>query len=839
MTPDPLAALLSSPPDLPVASVLGEIRAALRERGVVVVHAPPGTGKTTLVPPLVACAMEQIGSGGRVIVTQPRRIAARAAARRLAQLLGQSVGESAGWSVRGESRVSAATRVEFVTTGVLLRRLQRDPELAGTSAVILDEVHERAVDADLLQAMLHDVRSTLRPDLAVVAMSATLESERLRALWANEDGHAASEVTSPGGLFAVEEVWCPPIRPIAALSERGMTREWADHLAACVRRAVSERTGDVLVFVPGVGEVDDLVRRLGMMRDSSGTVDVLRLHGRLPSDEQDRALSPSARRRVIISTAVAESSITVPGVRVVVDGGLAREPRTDHARGLAGLVTVLVSRDGATQRAGRAGREGPGSVYRPWTQGDHARLAPHRLPEIATADLADFVLAAGCWTNQGVAGLALLDDPPATALESAEVTLRALGAIDGAGVVTARGRLIAEIPAHPRLARALIDGAPLVGKQRASEVVALLSEDIRVGDADLTATLRALARGGGGAPGGQWRRAVDQFSSALKRLALREPERSVLAARGLDAAAADVVALAYPDRIARLRPGGSSYLLASGTGAVLPPGSPLRGAPWLAIADADRGPGRRDALIRAAVPLDEASASAAAPALLADHDVVEFDGGRLRARRIRSLGAIELTSRPIADPPADQVVAALRQALEREGLGLLSWSESAVALRTRLAFLHEHLGQGWPAVDDSALLDHLGEWLMGRRINRLSDLRQLDLVSALRQLVPWPQASQLDALAPERVDLPSGRSARVDYSGAAPAVSVKIQDAFGLRATPLIADGRVAVVMHLLSPAGRPAAITADMASFWESGYSAVRADLRGRYPKHAWPEKP
>ncbi|PWD52311.1 ATP-dependent helicase HrpB [Serinibacter arcticus] len=832
--------MLAAPPDLPVGAVLPAITGALRERGVAVVHAPPGTGKTTLVPPLVARLLGP--NGGRVVVTQPRRLAARAAARRLAQLLGEDVGATVGWSVRGDRRTSAATRVEFVTTGVLLRRLQRDPELAGTAAVVLDEVHERAIDADLLQAMLHEVRQTLRPELLVVAMSATLESSRLARLWADDAGEGAPEVTSPGGLHPVEEVWCPPARPVRRTDDRGMTREWGDHVAALVRRAVAERTGDVLVFVPGVGEVDGVVRRLGALADGSGPLEVLRLHGRLEAGEQDRALTPSDRRRVIVSTAVAESSVTVPGVRVVVDAGLARESRTDHARGLAGLVTVAVSRDGATQRAGRAGREGPGAVYRPWTQGDHAQLAPHRLPEILTGDLAELVLTAGCWSRDGVASLALLDAPPEAALDAATATLRALGALGADGAVTPRGRAMAQVPTHPRLARALIDGAAVVGRRRASEVVALLSEDVRVADADLTAALRGLRRRGGGGRGetrggGEWRRAADQLLASARSLDL--PERASGAVGGEDDAAAAVVALAYPDRIARRRADGEAYLLASGTGAVLPDVSPLRGAPWLAVADAGRTVARRDAVIRSAVPLDEEGAIAAAPALLVDREVVEFDGGRLRAREVRLLGAIELRSRPLAQPDPERVVVALRHALEREGLGVLRWGEAATALRTRLTFLHEHLGEPWPAVDDAALLDHLGEWLVGRRISSLSDLRRLDMVAALRQLLPWPAASRLDELAPERVTLPSGRSARVDYSGAAPAVAVKIQDAFGLRRTPLLADGRVAVVMHLLSPAGRPAAITADMASFWETGYAAVRSDLRGRYPKHAWPERP
>ncbi|GMA31393.1 ATP-dependent helicase HrpB [Litorihabitans aurantiacus] len=832
--PDPIAALLAAPPDLPVAAVLPHVATALRERGVAVVHAPPGTGKTTLVPPLVAH-----GRAGRVVVTQPRRLAARAAARRLATLLGEEVGGTVGWSVRGERRTSAATRVEFVTTGVLLRRLQSDPELVGTDAVVLDEVHERAIDADLLQAMLHEVRQTLRPDLAVVAMSATLESERLATLWGDDVG-PAPEITSPGGLHPVAEVWCPPARPVVRTDDRGTTRAWLDHVAATARRAVVERTGDVLVFVPGVGEVERVVRLLAGVSDGGGPLEVLRLHGRLEAGEQDRALRPGRTRRVIVSTAVAESSVTVPGVRVVVDAGLARESRTDPARGLAGLVTVAVSRDGATQRAGRAGREGPGVVYRLWTQGDHARLAPHRLPEIATGDLTELALAAASWSRDGVAGLALLDPPPAPALEAATVTLRALGALDTDGLVTPRGRLIADVPVHPRLARALLDGAAAVGARVAAEVVALLGEEVRVPDADLTAALRALRRSGGGGGGvgaGEWRRAVDRLTAIARSLGL--PERGSVVGATADDAVAHVVALAHPDRLARSRGDGATYLLAGGTGAVLPENSPLRGAPWLAVADVTRTPGRRDAVVRAAVPLDEEAAVAAAPALIATRDEVEFDGGRLRARSVERLGAIELRSRVIGSPEQGAVIAALQRVLRRDGLDALAWSAGASALRARLAFLHEQLGEPWPAVDDASLLDHLETFLAGRRVRSLADLRRLDMTAALRQLLPWPAAARLDELAPERMSLPSGRQVPLDYTGAAPVAAVKVQDAFGLRETPRLADGGVAVVMHLLSPAGRPAAVTADMASFWANGYAAVRSDLRGRYPKHAWPEVP
>ncbi|WP_456787248.1 helicase-related protein, partial [Cellulomonas sp. P5_C5] len=427
MHDDPIARLLAHPPDLPVRAGLGDVVAALRARGVVVVQAPPGTGKTTLVPPAVAATLP-----GRVVVTQPRRIAARAAARRLAHLLGEPLGRSVGFSVRGESVVSGATRVEVVTTGVLLRRLQRDPELPGVAAVVLDEVHERHLVDDLALALLVDVRAHLRDDLAVVAMSATVEAERTAALLGGTG--PAPVVAVPGALFPVEEVWCPAPARTARTDERGVTPAFLDHVAATVRRALDERTGDVLVFVPGAGEVDGVVRRLAGL----GSADVRPLHGRLPTHAQDLALAAGARRRVVVSTAVAESSLTVPGVRLVVDGGLSREPRTDHRRGLAGLVTVGVSRASAEQRAGRAGREGPGAVYRCWSAHDHARLVAHPQPEILTADLTAFALELACWGSPDGLGLALLDRPPAAAMAAAHATLAALGAVDADGHPTER-----------------------------------------------------------------------------------------------------------------------------------------------------------------------------------------------------------------------------------------------------------------------------------------------------------------------------------------------------------------------------------------------------------------
>ncbi|WP_185996358.1 ATP-dependent helicase HrpB [Nocardioides campestrisoli] len=834
--PDPLRSLLDAPPDLPVTAGLAALDEAVRSRGVAVVHAPPGTGKTTLVPPAVADVV-----AGRVVVTQPSRLAARAAARRLAHLLGEPVGETVGYSVRGDRRTSRRTRVEVVTTGLLLRRLQHDPELAGVGAVVLDEVHERHLDADLTLALLIDVRANLREDLSLVAMSATLEAEQTAALLGGGD-EPAPVIDVPGALHPVQTVWCPLPAGLRRTDDRGITPAFHDHVAATVRRALAEHEGDVLVFVPGVAEVEATVRRLGGV-----DADVHALHGRLSAAEQDRALGENRggegpRRRVIVSTAVAESSLTVPGVRVVVDAGFSREPRTDHRRGLASLVTVAVSRAAAEQRAGRAGRLGPGAVLRCWSEAEHAHLPAHPEPEIATADLTGFALEVACWGSRDVRDLALLDQPPAHALSAAREVLVELGAMTDDGHATPRGRLIAGVPVDPRLARALLDGAPLVGGRRAAEVVALLSEDVRAPGADLVAALRSLRSG---QRSGSWRTQVKR----LERIAAEHVDGDggvkPGAGRSLtdDVAVGLVVALAHPDRIARKRSGASSYLMTSGTGAALDPRDPgpLAGLEWLAVGDAERRAGQREARIRAAAPLTEDLALEAAGSLWTEVDEVTWTGGRVLARRRRLLGAIELGSVPLTEPPAQAVTAAIREALRSEGIGLLTWSEAAVALRARLAFLHRALGDPWSDVSDEALTQDLESWLGSQlaRVRSAQDLRRIDVAAALRALLPWPQAGRLDELAPERVEVPSGSSVRIDYSAEQPVLAVRLQEVFGWTAVPALADGRVPLLLHLLSPARRPAAITADLDSFWDNGYPGVRADLRGRYPKHAWPEDP
>lgn len=828
---DPLRTLLAAPPDLPVAAGLGPLVEALGTHGVAVVQAPPGTGKTTLVPPAVAGVVQ-----GRVVVTQPSRIAARAAARRLAHLLGEPVGGTVGYAVRGDRRSSRRTRVEVVTTGLLLRRIQHDPALAGVGAVVLDEVHERHLDADLTLALLVDIRANLREDLSLVAMSATVEAERTAALL-GRDGAGAPVIGVSGALHPVQTVWCPLPAGMRRTDDRGITPAFHDHVAATVRRALLGHEGDVLVFVPGVAEVEATVRRLAGV-----DADVHALHGRLSGTEQDRALGEGPRRRVVVSTAVAESSLTVPGVRVVVDAGFSREPRTDHRRGLASLVTVAVSRAAAEQRAGRAGRLGPGTVLRCWSEAEHAHLAPHPEPEIATADLTAFALEVACWGSQDVRDLALLDQPPTHAVSAATQVLVGLGAMTEDGRVTPRGRAISGVPVDPRLARALIDGAGLVGPERAAEVVAMLSEDVRAPGGDLVAALRSLRAD---RRAGSWRSQV----SRLRQVVVEQGDRTAVSggARALtdDVAVGLVVALAHPDRIARKRSGtsGSAYLMASGTGAALDPRDPgpLAGLEWLAVGHAQRRSGQREAQVRAAAPLTEDLALEAAGSLWTEVDEVTWTGGRVVARRRTLLGAIELSSVPLCDPPAQAVSDAIRAAIASEGIALLDWTQAATALRARLDFLHCALGEPWPDVGDAALTQGLDSWLGPQlaRVRSAKDLRRIDVTTALQALVPWSEAGRLDDLAPERVEVPSGSSVRIDYSQDQPVLAVRLQEVFGWTAVPVLAGGRVPLLLHLLSPARRPAAVTADLESFWANGYPGVRADLRGRYPKHAWPEDP
>ncbi|SHK64726.1 ATP-dependent helicase HrpB [Pseudonocardia thermophila] len=819
MTAQPLR--LPALPDLPVRAHLEHIAGELDAAGAAVLVAPPGTGKTTLVPLALAAAQD-----GRVLVAEPRRLAARAAAARMAALLGEPVGETVGYAVRGDRKASARTRVEVVTSGLLLRRLAADPELSGVTAVVLDECHERHLDADLLLALLLDARAGLRPDLRVLATSATVATSRLAELL---DGPV---IEVPGAAFPVEIGYQPPLR--------------GERIEACVARAVRALLagpGDVLAFLPGAAEIRRTQAALAGV-----DADVLPLHGRLPAAEQDRALTPGPRKRIVLATAVAESSLTVPGVRAVVDGGLARVPRTDHRRGLAGLVTVRVSAAVADQRAGRAGREGPGRVLRCWPEGELLPRFPE--PEIRTADLTRLALALAEWGTPDGSGLAWWDPPPEGPLRAGQEVLRALGALAGDSI-TERGRRIAALGLHPRLGRALLDGAELVGARTAAEVVARLDDDAVTDSADVDTALRSLRR-----RGGRWReeaRRLERQVCALRRSRpgpggnerhSRPPgvDESAVRCAPEGRAAALVVALAHPERLARRRPGTEDvYLLAGGTAVELAPGSPLAGQEWLAVAVADRTPGARHGTVRLAAAADRDLAEVAAPALVETAEEVAWERGAVVARQVRRLGAIVLEERRLDGPDPERLRAALLDGLRSEGLGLLHWTPHARSLRDRIATLHRVLGDPWPDVSDEALLADPGRWWSGPLTTARSraDLAKIDAAPILRGLLDPRVAGRLDELAPERIALPSGRRFAVDYSTDPPVLAVKLQELLGVTTTPTIAGGRLPLVLHLLSPAGRPAAVTSDLASFWRTGYPQVRAELRGRYPKHAWPVNP
>ena len=847
--------LVSHPPQLPVTRALGDIAAATRPGGCAVITAPPGTGKTTLLPPAVAVALARHdASAGRVLVTQPRRVAARAAARRIARLLGEEVGGQVGYSVRGDSRVSERTRVEMVTPGVALRRLQRDPELPGVSALIVDEFHERDLDTDLALAFALDARSALRDDLFVALTSATLEASRTVDFLRSSTGEEPALVDIPGDIFPLELRYAPPPRGVEAVgaigNERvGVRREYLAHVARTVEDTVASTDGSVLVFLPGVGEIETVRSNLHL-----GDVPVLTLHGQLSAAEQDRALSPASGRRIILSTSIAESSLTVPGVSVVVDAGLAREPRFDAGRGLSSLVTVPAALARLEQRAGRAARTGPGIAVRVMDSVDVARRPAQSAPGIATQDLTDARLQVAAWGTP-VEELALLDAPPAGTWEAAGQRLSSLGAIDEAGTATALGRTLASLPLDPPLGRALLASSAVLGASKAARFVALLSEDVRVPGADLGAWERRLGRtGASGASGAHAQAArVKETQARLERLAKRLPNSSATNALAPAPARQDAhartredelaltCALAHPEWIARRRPGSMAYILAGGVGAELPQGSPLEGQEWLAVASIDRAPASRHARILAAVPLSEEDALAAGAALLETRTQASINKGVLTATRTRTLGAIPLKAAPASSLSEEEATALVADHLAAHGLGDLGWGKEASSLRERMRVLHEVLGDPWPDVSDEALARTADQWLIpwAKRLANGGSLSKVSMLDALRSMLPWPDAARLDELAPEKMPIPSGGTRPIDWSGAHPVLTLRVQQAFGWTDTPRLVDGRVPLVLHLTDPAGRPAAVTSDLTSFWAGPYRDVRAQLRGRYPKHPWPEDP
>lgn len=828
--------------------------------------------KTTLVPPLVA-NLVTARTGGTTLVTQPRRVAVRAAARRIATLDGSEVGGPVGFTVRGEHATSSGTVLEMLTPGVLLRRLLADPGLDGVGAVILDEVHERSLDSDLLLGMLAEVRE-LREDLLVVAMSATLDATAVADLLGGSSPAPVVDVPSALHELTVEHAAPPGQR----LDARGVPREVLGHIAQVALAGQQRHATDALVFLPGAREVDETVRHLRSLIAADGAdVEVLPLHGRLPAAQQDRATAGRAGgdpARIVVSTAVAESSLTVPGVHLVIDAGYSREVRRDRGRDMSGLVTVSCSRASAEQRAGRAARTGPGTVIRTYSPTDFARMPAASPPEISSADLTDAALMLAAWGTPRGVGMRLLTPGPETEWETAMATLTSLELVDADGRPTELGTRVAHLPVGVRVARALLVGARSVGPRAAAEVVAALAGDTRADGADLPALLRDL----GARRDGRWQREA----SRLERLARRDvggdsprdqrPSASPVpapsaGARSATDAAGELVALARPERIAR-RTGrdARTYLLASGTRAALPESSALREHEWLAVWEVQRAEGRAadgtGAVIRLAAPLMQEEAEELAGDLLTESRTSRVEGGQVTVRRERRLGAIPLVSTPVPALPEDRAPA-LTAHLREVGLGALEWPESARSLRGRLALLHQELGEPWPAMDEASLLARLNEWLGPDLTSaRGTSLRGIDTTTALRRLLPWPEAGRLEELVPEHLAVPSGSTVRLQYPAAdettpAPAdegtagaqvtsqviAAVKLQEVFGLAESPVLLptgrSGGIPVVFHLLSPARRPLAVTADLRSFWNGPYAEVRKQMRGRYPKHPWPEDP
>jgi ATP-dependent helicase HrpB len=716
-----------------------------------------------------------------------------------------------------------------------------DPGLDGVDAVIIDEVHERALETDLLIGLLGEVRQ-LRDDLVLVAMSATLDAESLASV-IGTDAEPAPIVDHTVPAFPLTERWAPSAAP--RLDERGVTWAFLDHVAQVTASAAHDLhheipDADVLVFAPGAREVSEIARRI---RDAADRFDVRELHGQIPAAEQDaviRGRRPSELPRIIVTTSLAESSLTLPGVRLVVDTCLSRHPQRDAGRGMSGLVTTSTPRSSAIQRAGRATRQGPGTVIRCVDERTYAASPARPAPEIATTDLTDAALLLACWGAPGGTGLRLIDPLPTDSLAEALTVLRGLGAIDDTGRATDEGRALARIPTDPRLARALLDGSGLVGAELAAEVVALIGGDLRIGDGDVAAAVVAL-RNRRGPDAARWAREVERM--------LRFTRDGARSRAGIDDVGL-VIALAFPERVARRvdrTADGATFLLASGTRAAVR-GS-LAGAEWLAVADVARASGRAaagsGAVIRAAASLTESQATRAADHLLTDRVEAEFVAGRVTARRGRRLGAITLSSVPLR-ASAEEARGAVHRALQSQGLDVFAWSDAALDLRRRLALLHRELGAPWPDVSDAALLAGLDSWL-APEVDALASgtpAGRVNLAPALRRLLPWPAAVDFDELVPERLEVPTGSRIRIAYPAlddatARPVVAVKLQECFGWAETPRLVGGRVPVLFHLLSPAGRPLAVTDDLASFWSGPYAQVRAEMRGRYPKHPWPEDP
>jgi ATP-dependent helicase HrpB len=785
---------------LPVTDALPALADALASRGMAVLQAPPGAGKTTVVPlDLLARGL----AGGRIVMLEPRRLAARAAAERMAETLGEPVGRTVGYRIRGEAKVSAATRIEVVTEGILTRMIQSDPELSGVGLVIFDEFHERSLNADLGLALCLEVRGALREDLKLLVMSATLDAGPVATLMGD-----APVITSEGRAYPVETRWLP--RP----ADASLRLEAV--VAGAVKAALEETEGGMLVFLPGEGEI----RRVeGLLRDLPG-VAVRPLFGAMDFAAQRAALAPADGRKVVLATSIAETSLTLPDIRVVVDAGRARRARFDPNSGMSRLVTERVTKAEAEQRRGRAGRVAAGICYRLWTKGEEGGLANFPPAEIEVADLAGLALELALW---GGAELPFLTQPPAGPLAEARALLMGLGALDDRGHVTAHGRALAGLPLHPRLAHMLALAGP-----EAAELAALLAErdPLRGAGPDLTLRMQAIRRPGPEADRG----VVERIRAEAKRLASSAPKGGK---PGLTLA--EMAALAYPDRIGLRRKGEAPrWVLSGGKGAAMAAGLSLSGARLIVATHLDGD--AREAAVRQAVAISEAEVRGLYSDRIRWVEVCEWSRreGRVLARRQERLGALVLDDRHWDAPP--EVVA--KAALEGlRGLGL-PWSPAARRLRARARLAR---GEDWPDVEDAGLLANAEDWLLPHLtgVKTEADIRGVDLLPALQGLLGWDRLAEMDRLVPGSFETPLGRKVPIDYEGDVPAIEVRLQEMFGVAVHPVVGQSRMPVRVTLLSPAHRPVQVTTDLPRFWATSYADVRKDMRGAYPRHPWPEDP
>jgi len=821
---------------LPVAAALPALRAALAAGRRAVLEAPPGAGKSTVVP--LALLEESWLAGRRILLLEPRRLAARAVATRMAGQLGEAPGGTVGYRMRLDTRVGPRTRLEVVTEGILTRQLQRDPSLEGVGLVIFDEFHERSLQADTGLAFALDAQRHLTPELRILVMSATLDSAALARLLGD-----APVVSAPGLSFPVETRY----------AERASTEPVDRRAVAAVRRALRDEPGDILVFLPGAGEI----RRAERLLAEGGLppqVELRPLFGDLAREAQDLAIQPARPgwRKVVLATNIAETSLTIEGIRVIVDGGLERRARFDPQSGLGRLETGRISQASADQRRGRAGRLAPGACYRLWTPAEHRALLPFTPPEIEVADLAPLALELACWGARDADTLAWLTPPPAGALAQARELLTALGALTAAGTITAHGRELAGLPAHPRLAHLMLSAREAGTGGTGCALAAVLGErDLLRGhpgdrDHDLRTRLELLARD----PAVAGRDDVDRQS-------LQRAQRSAgafahqlglgAAARRIDVADTGwLLALGWPDRIARARDGASGrYLLSSGRGAFFASPDALARADFLVIPELEGSD--KEARIRLAAPVKAAELTAHLGALIEAVAEVRWDSREraVMARRQRRLGALVLDDEPLRDAEPQEVTAALLTGIRELGLDALPWTPELRQWQARVLLCREAVpdaAEPWPDVSDGALLatleDWLAPWLAG--ITRAAHFPRIDLAGALHAHLAWPGRQRLDELAPTHCQVPSGSRVPIDYlDGPVPSVSVRLQEVFGLTATPRVAGGRLPLLMKLLSPARRPVQVTRDLASFWQTAYHEVRRELKGRYPRHYWPDDP